>query len=265
MTCGLARKVIYLADRLEPVSPQWVDAQEHLQHCAECRAFVSEEEALKSFLKKRLARHGVPAHVRERILVQIREAQAQHGRARASALLKGTRVRAAVAMALGVLLVLLVGIVWHQSFDVDQPETVLAELIDDHLRFKLGASVIDSSQVEQVEAWFSGKVEFPVRAPRFEQAELLGGRLCYVFGKKGAMLFYRKHGAVLAFYILDGTEINMARLERRELGDGRFAYGVGKGHNLILWKDRGLVFALVSDLLHKDELMRLASNVSSRR
>lgn len=264
MTCGQTRKVMYLADRLEPVSPQWVDAQEHLQRCAECRAFFFDEEALRSFVKKRLARPVVPAHVRERILVEIGEAQAQQDHERASAFLKGKRFRAAVGMALVVVIAVLVGIVGYQTLDVDPQERVLAELIDDHLRFKLGASVIDSSQVEQVEAWFSGKVDYPVQAPRFEQAELVGGRLCYVFGKKGAMLFYRKDGAVLAFYILDGTNLNMDRLEQHQSGDHGFAYGVGKGHNLIFWKDRGLVYALVSDL-HKDELMRLASNVSSRR
>lgn len=263
MTCGQTRKVMYLADRLEPVSPQWVEAQEHLRQCAECRAFFFDEEVLRSFVKKRLARHGVPAHVREQILVQIGEARAHHGRERASAL-QGTRVRAAVALAVVVIIVLLVGIVGYQSLDVDHQEKVSAELIDDHLRFKLGASALESSQVEQVEAWFSGKVDFPVQAPRFEQTELLGGRLCYLFGKKGAMLFYRKDGAVLAFYVLDGTDLDMGRLERPESGDHGFAYGVGKGHNLVLWKDRGLVYALVSDL-RKDELVRLAANVSIRR
>ena len=260
MTCGQTRTVMYLADRMESVSPQWVEAQDHLKHCPECRAFFFDEEALRSVLKTRLAKQAVPAHVRERILARIGEARTYDGRRRAFSL-RGTRVRAAVATALGVILLFLVGIVGYQSLNNDPQERVLAELIDDHLRFKLGASALESSQVKQVEAWFSGKVDYPVQAPRFEQTELVGGRLCYLFGKKGAMLFYRKDGAMLALYVLDGTDLNIDRVARPESGDRGFAYGVGKGHNLVLWQDRGLVYALVSHL-QKDELVRLAANVS---
>ena len=264
MSCGQARKVIYLAERLEPVSPEWVRAQEHLQQCAQCQTFFSQEEALRDLLKKRLARQGVPAHLRERILEQIAEAHAQQGSRGGPFALKGNRVPVAIAVALGALVALVIGIVSYQSLPLDRQERVLAEFIDDHLRFRPGASQIESSRAEQVEAWFSGKVDFLVQAPRFEQAELLGGRLCYLFGKKGALLSYEKHGTLLSFYILEGSDIKLDRFEQHAFRDNSFAYGMGKGHNLVIWKDRGLLYALVSDL-QKEELVRLASNVSSRR
>ena len=263
MFCGDARKVIYLADRLEPVSTQWVGAQEHLHQCTKCQTFFSQEEALRDLLKTRLAGRGVPPHVRESILGQIAEARARQRRQAGPFALKGKRIPAAIAAALGALVALVLGVVSYQSLPLDRQERVLAEFIDDHLRFRPAVFQIESSRVEQVEAWFSGKVDFLVQAPRFEQAELLGGRLCYMFGKKGALLFYQKHGTPLSFYILEESGIKLDRVERHEYGDNRFAYGMGKGHNLILWKDRGLLYALVSDL-QKDELIRLASSVSSR-
>jgi len=125
-------------------------------------------------------------------------------------------------------------------------------------------SEIRSSRFEQVEAWFAGKVDFAVQAPRFEQSELLGGRLCYLDGKKGAWLFYRKQGALLSFFIFDGTDITVAHLRRRASGEQKFGLGVAKGQRFILWKDQGLVYALVSDL-REDDLVRLASDIISPR
>ena len=261
MTCGNVRKILYLADRLEAASPSRLEADAHLHGCPDCQAFFADEEALKEFLRGRSPRQPVPAHLRENILEQISEDEA-------SPLLSNRRTRrkrargALAAVAAGVCLV--VGIIGYTALTHDRQEQFVAGLIEDHLRFRPGASEISSSRFEQVEAWFAGKVDFAVQAPRFEQSELLGGRLCYLDGKKGAWLFYRKQGALLSFFIFDGTDIAVAHLRRRASGEQKFGLGVAKGQRFILWKDQGLVYALVSDL-PEDDLVRLASDVTSPR
>jgi|GEM_PF-1376810 len=255
MNCGKARKVIYLADRLSSASTGWVEAQGHLQGCPLCRRFFSDEEALAAFLRERSSRTPAPPHLREKILAQmarkrpiVSEGLAIRGR---------RRVRLAALLLFISALVLLGGIAGYQVLTRDWQERMVAELIDDHVRFQPGAYEITSPQADQVEAWFSGKVDFAVQAPRFEQVELLGGRLCYLSGKKGALLSYRKQDTLISFYILDGSDVSLDRFNRREWGHETLALESDRGQSLILWKDRGLAYALVSDL-PEEELVRMA-------
>ncbi len=265
MICGKARKILYLADRLEAVSPQRLEADAHLHGCPECQRFFSEEETFKSLLKARAPKPPVPPHLREKILEQISEAYALHAHPNRPAIVNPHRIRAVVAAAaLVAAFALLAGIIGYTVYSGKMQEQFVAGLVDDHVRFRPGASEISSSRFEEVEAWFNGKVDFAVQAPRFEQSELLGGRLCYLDGMKGAWLVYRKHGALLSFFIFDRMDITVDRFQRRDLGERRLGLGAGKGHRYILWKDQGLAYALISDL-PEDELLRLASGVTSPR
>lgn len=256
MDCGKARKVLYRADRLGPASLQWEEAQGHRQVCPQCRAFFSNEETLAGFLRERSPRVAAPPHLGEKILEEIARLQTQPSISEDLPARDRRRIQAAMLVVFISVFALLAGITGYQVLARKWQERMVAELIDDHVRFRPGAYEIASSRADQVEAWFSGKVDFSVQAPQFEQAELLGGRLCYLSGKKGALLSYRAHGALISFYILDGAGISLDRYKRRELGDNTFALGGGKGQNLILWKDRGLAYALVSDL-PEEELLRM--------
>lgn len=259
MDCGKARKILYGADRLGPASPEVVKAQGHRQGCPGCQAFFADEEALAGFLRERSPRIAAPPHLREKVLEEIAKTRAPSRVPVASTVVRARvprRVRAALLVLVMTGLALLAGITGYQGLTRSWQERIVAALIEDHVRFRPGAYEIASSRADQVEAWFSGKVDFAVQAPRFDQAELLGGRLCYLSGKKGALLSYRAHGALLSFYILDGAGVSLDRYKRRDLRDNTFGLGGGKGQNLILWKDRGLAYALVSDL-PEEELVRM--------
>lgn len=264
MSCGKARMVTYLADRLVPVSPQSVEAQKHLQSCPQCRAFVLNEEAFTRVLRSHLPQHRAPAHLREKILGEIAQARSRRRLPVGLSALSRKQVAAAILVTAISLLALLAGIFGHQALTGDTEQRMVATLIEDHLRFRPGASEIASSEAAQVESWFTGKVEFEVRVPRFDQAEVLGGRLCYLLGRKGALVTYQVNGALLSFYTLEGTDVHPDRFKGRHLGGNLFAYSGEKGHSLVLWKDRGLVYALVSPLPER-KLIQLASEIPSQQ
>lgn len=261
MNCGKTRKIIYCANRPEPRAPQWVEAQEHLNRCPECQGFFADDETLASLLRTRLGGQEVPAHLREKILDYIAEARTRERPSEHPLAPRQKWIPVAVVVVLIGVFTWLAGILGYPTLVGDRQQRIEVVLVEDHLRFGPGVSEIKSSRVEQVEAWFSGKVNFAVHAPRFDQAELLGGRLCYLLGKKGARLFYRAYGKQVSLFILDGSAIDLARLERLDRGENPFAHARDKGYSLILWKDGSLVHALVSEL-REQELVRLASSVN---
>ena len=263
MTCGTTRKIIYLANQPEPWSAHWVAAQEHLNHCQECQALFSRDEALRRLLRTRFAGQDAPAHLRERVLDRIAQARTSERSSEHSWVPRQQQIRAALLIALLGGIVLVAGILGYPMLVGDRPQRVAAVMVEDHLQFGPGVSAIESSQAEQVETWFRGKVDFAVHVPRVAHAELVGGRRCSLFGKHGALLSYRTQGTPVSLYIFEGTEVNPARFERLDLGEHTFTRASSKGHSLLLWKNRGLAYTLVSEL-PEQELVRLAAGIAEQ-
>jgi len=256
MSCGALRKAMYLADRLEALSPERIRAAEHLQGCSACQAFFASEEALKSVLRNRSPRRQAPPHLREAVLEQIAQEMARE----VPSALNPRRLARVLVFTLVAGLGLLAAWIGYQQYPKDHEDRLVTELVEDHVRYRPGASEITSSNVEEVQAWFQGKVDFAVQPPRLAQAELLGGRVCYLSGRKGVLLSYQRQGTLISFYIIEGTDLTLSGFRHQDSQTSDFVGAGDKGHSLILWTDRGLVYALVSDL-PESELVRLATSV----
>lgn len=234
MNCGEARKIRYVAGRLELLSDERVEAKRHVSECSECMEFFRQEKEFGALLRKSLKKEEVPAMLKERILITSGERRLPFGRIYKAAL------------AASVLIIIGVGI----SFLRGTGEIGLAgKLVEDHVKFlPAPGAQIASSVPDEIRAWFAGKVDFPVIVPDIS-AVLKGGRLCRLDKKRLALLFYEHEGSQISLFITDEMDPKKIKKGKEvEIGGRRARIIEDRGYNLLMWQERGLTYSLVSEL-----------------
>jgi anti-sigma factor RsiW len=131
-------------------------------------------------------------------------------------------------------------------------------LCEDHAKYLSADAQVRSSDSARMESWFRGQTGFSVRVPAFSDAELLGGRLCFLRGRKAALAFYRKNDRPVSLFQLQARDASLAALDRREVHGAELRRVSWKGYSLAAFEQRGVVYALVSDLA-ESELLELAA------
>jgi|HubBroStandDraft_6_1064221.scaffolds.fasta_scaffold52687_3 anti-sigma factor RsiW len=129
--------------------------------------------------------------------------------------------------------------------------------VDAHLRHLRGQLPLEiaSGAVEEVSAWFSGKVPFAMELPKSQ--ELSDKQRPYALEGARLVGFKNDYAAYVAYKI--GAHpvsllVTSAALGQPSGGDEvvsrgiAFHYDTISGLNVITWEDRGLAYALVSDL-----------------
>jgi anti-sigma factor RsiW len=126
--------------------------------------------------------------------------------------------------------------------------------IDSHVRSLMAEHLMDVATSDQhtVKPWLSARLDVspPVRDMADVGFPLLGGRLDYVNGHKGAAVVYRhaKHTINLFAWASAG-------------GDTGFAERAHQGFNVVSWRRDGISYHAVSDL-EADQLAAFARLVS---
>lgn len=266
MNCFLARKILLLEPHNQVTAgSDYFKAKRHVAECEECQLFFRKEEQLRNILQKKLLRATAPSSLRETILSAIagerqkkvvpilhKLQQIQNWK---------TIVGAASAVIVGLMLYFFSD--WRQN-DTVRTESVLNSLIQDHLAMKLKEHPLDveTSDRTQLERWLAVRVDYNVTVPQFVNANLQGGHLCVIGGKRSVSLSYQNENVPVTLYILDRNIIDLEILKTISSINGKpiFLYGA-KGCNTLLWEQRGLVYALVSDL-EEEELITLMTQVS---
>jgi anti-sigma factor RsiW len=131
-------------------------------------------------------------------------------------------------------------------------------MCEDHAKFMNAESQSPSSDTGQIESWFRGKTDFSVRVPALANADLVGGRLCFLRGRKAALIVYRRQSRPVSLFQLNSRGVSLAALDRWEVDGAPMWRASWKGYSLAAFQQRGVVYALVSDL-RESELLELAS------
>ncbi len=255
MDCVQTRTILLRKD-LGDFSDQDVTAAErHVTGCQNCQQFLGYNEQFRQFLQKTLG--GIVTHptVRESLLERL--ARAQKGRYLSWPKQWVGRAAVVALCILGSAL-LYVNVV-QQHDEVSHP--LVSLLIEDHVEFQLRDHPLDlrTSDKAQLEQWFARRVDFAVSVPQVQGATLRGGRLCYLLGKRAALICYEKGGIALSAYILEGERIDFSAMGRVVTANNRrICLGSGKGFHAALWKSSGLIYALISNL-HPAELEQIAA------
>jgi anti-sigma factor RsiW len=245
MTCKECREQILLAESDRPLRGT---AQEHLEACAACQELVRGDEKLRALVRRLGETEHAPQEFREQIGEVVR---GETGHRKRSS-------RLGVGIAAAVVLVTLAGagLKWHYSQRSFTPNRLAHEFILDHLNYLPGKEQIVSNSSRDVEQWFQGRVDFPVRVPQLPGTGLEDARVCQIAGRKAALLHYRHNP--------DGTLVSLfVTVEPKnfeQAGKSMAISSSSHGLNTKLWCHRGLVFSLVA-AVDDASLEQIASSV----
>jgi anti-sigma factor (TIGR02949 family) len=225
-----------------------VELRAHLDACEPCRllsnARAEERRALRRCLRN--AHAFAPPALRLRI-VQALEAERRPWWRRAVAPLPIAAVGACCA---GLALVL----VLRAGADPLADEAVMRHARDLPLEITTA-----SVGPESIPAWFTGKLDFNPRPPRFAEPDvrLVGARLSHIHDRPAAYIRYELPRGRLGLFILEDRE--------RRFGERGRAVRVGPhevhvlnahGYNIAVWRRGEIVYSLVTDL-DEEQIARL--------
>ncbi len=264
MNCGAARKYLYnLGSRpvepaAMPIQVEAAQAQEHLAACAACQEFFNAEERLRLLLRRRAPRPGVSAAFREKIFSRIASARSR-SESPGSWIATIRRHGRTLALAGALIVVALLSGLWvHQRDERIKQQQLVSILVDDHAHNLSGTAEIRSSDRNLVQSWFRERIDFNFRLPPMSDPPVLGGRLCYLQGRRAALVFYQHPQSSVSLFILDGSDVELPREHLLALDGKRCLVEAKKGYNVVLWEERGLLYGLVSGAPRVD-LLALAA------
>ena len=248
MLCRDSKKLLgaYVDNELDVV--QSAALEEHLAGCADCQAFVEDQQAVKGLLQQGNFRFSVPAGFYEQIKKSLGPGPAQKVRfwpatpAWAWKLTTGFATAAALALAIAL------GVVLHQQSNTGQA-FAQNEVVDNHIRSLLMNHLadVDSTDQHTVKPWFNGKLSFSPKVTDFSDKgfPLIGGRLDTMEGETVAALVYKRRQHVINVFTCPHTDaIAPASSEQR-------------GYHIVHWADGGMEYWVISDV-NAGELQQFA-------
>jgi len=211
-------------------------ARQHLAGCPSCQEHVCEEEKLRTHLRGMAETEHVPQALHEHLRKMVLGEKLASERPR----LQWWAAAAAIALAaLGGYT-----LKWYYSERAPSPDRLAQVFITDHLHYLPGREQIASESPQDMQRWFQGRVEFPVRVPTVPAAALEDARVCMVAGRKAALVHYRHKpdDTLISLFVAEAP-----RNLREASGSGPLSVSY-QGCNAALWSSRGLVYSLVAAL-----------------
>jgi len=245
MNCSHTRQILYPQPDRAETAIESVAARAHLRQCAECRDYFRQEAVWSCALREKLGREVAPARLRDGVFAEIQK----H---RAALPLRHFRAKR-LLYAASVLLLLAAALVVPSLYRLPS-EQFFQEVCADHAKYLGAESQLRSSDPAQVESWFHDKAAFGVAAPHYQDATLLGSRLCLLKRHKAALIFYRKGGHPISLFQMDSDGINLSALSRSVIDSVPIWHKSINGFSLVAMKRRGVLWVLVSDLSESDLL-----------
>lgn len=248
--CGRARRLLWPDAGPRAVSPEVEAARRHLDGCEACRAFLDEMVETAEMVGRGAARPAAPGPVRERLFAALARERARVPRAASGAAGerklgeggRGTRGPAGW-WAAGILAGLLaVGAGLAVAGGEGGSVYDLGRVAEDHMR-ALYQEAVETDDPEAAERWLAARVPFAVRVPDLPDARLEGARLCFLDGRRRAVVRYRVSGRPVSYYVMADDRTRGGPPDAT-----RFLEEAEAGYNVVAWRNRGLVHALVGDL-----------------
>lgn len=299
MDCGEFQMMVHAFVDGEFEERERVECEVHLAQCPSCRASVRQISLFQKTLKESYEPERAPDALRQRIqaaLARKAAEQAAEQAAQAEPAAPALELAAAAPvlklspppqepaprarrwpaswLAAAALLLAAVGY-WIQAEPAQEPpaaqaiaqeepqeeesrDAIVAESVNLHRR-NLPVEVTGPSG-ERVRYWFHGKLDFPVRLPRFERAghndvNLLGARLSHLREKQAAYVVYEARGQKLSVMVFDGHHrvrpMPSPHHPLRRASPGRQIYNAD-GYNVAIIENNGVTYSITSELPQED-------------
>ncbi len=202
--------------------------EKHIDSCSDCKKRIAYEIKLRSVLKESLLKEKTPFYLKEKIRSEIEKIDKET-------------------------------FIWQKS---TRETDVFSLLAAKHIVFatRENPAEMSSSDVEELIAWFKGKVNFAFSVPFFSEGlDLLGGRLSELRQKGAVHLIYQRGDCRFSFFIFKSTAKDFPAASRKKY-KGKECYIARYNDQLIiLWRSNGVGCALVSD--DEKELFEVAPQI----
>jgi anti-sigma factor RsiW len=216
------------------------ETEQHLRSCADCRDVEKAIRALRETVAKSQPAYRAPSYLRKNVRAALRREAKTTQRTFNPWFVFAT----AAACAL-----ILLGAVLFQTTRASRSNTLVDEVIANHVRSLLATHLVDvaSSDQHTVKPWFDGKIDFApeVRDLSGDGFPLIGGRLDYLGGKTVVALVYQRNKHPINVFIrpaTTGRNTSPSAVTRR-------------GYNVLSFTHNEMKYWAVSDL-NEAELRR---------
>jgi mycothiol system anti-sigma-R factor len=237
-------------DALTEQERQELDA--HLRQCPACTSSYAAEAATRSLLKTRCKRMRAPGHVLHTITMQL-DAEPLEERSRFKELLGSIYFRPAIAFAFACM-----AIVFLVNNDSIKRTNVMKQAFSNYravLRGEIKPQML-SSNVEQVQRFFSGKTEFPAFVPTMNGCTLVGGVVNEVSGKTLAHVVFNHHGSELVYVyeacwetVQQGELFHLSKEIQDQVRSGEpYVATDAQGCTVVLWQKNKTLCSAVAKL-----------------
>lgn len=175
-------------------------------------------------------------------------------------------VKMGLAFALILVVVGLASWWWQHSAERSRHEEIAQALVADHIHYLQVSDALEIASADPafIADWFRDRVPFPVQIPRLNNGRLLGGRLCSLFGRQVALVFYEHGGKRLSFFTLAGDAIPLKERENIQVanqGNPQCLKPFGK-YGLCFVGSADVVLAIVAEEPEVKDLARSLFQVS---
>jgi anti-sigma factor RsiW len=216
------------------------DVERHLAACEECRLLLQDLQLVRTLLRDKVTKTGIPAPLRGRIMesldqesrtvVRLSDRKAAGPRRSRPFWIGVVSGVGGSAVAAAVALLVLSPVLDH---------SLTTELVADHTRSLMSSHLIDVVSTDQhtVKPWFAGRTDVSPEVADFAQQgyRLLGGRVDDLAHHKAAVTVY-EHGP--HFINVFSWPIDSAAVPQDTTRNG---------YHLAFWKEGNLAYCAVSD------------------
>jgi anti-sigma factor RsiW len=216
------------------------ETEQHLRSCADCRGIERALRALRETLASSQPVYRAASRLRKNVRAALRREAKTTERTFNPWVLFATGAACALIM---------LGAVLFQTTRASRSNTLVDEVIANHVRSLLATHLVDvaSSDQHTVKPWFDGKIDFApeVRDLSRDGFPLIGGRLDYLNGKTVVALVYHRNKHPINVFIMPATTGR----------DTLPSATIRRGYNVLSWTHNEMKYWAVSDL-NEAELRR---------
>lgn len=267
MNCEEARRRLHaFHDRALP-EPERMDVQHHIACCTTCseqyQAILDNESRVRAALAEEPVPHGLWPRIRAEI-AKLQRASTSRAMPTDRRMRRAWVGAAAIAGAIIVAFNLVID---------DAPQTnapALAPTLANVPVMELRAFIdsrrpvdVESTDPAYLREWFVERVDFspPTVSANIQDAELIGGRLCFFLARRVASYMYRVDDHLISLYVMPDGGLTEPRGDAVHIGERPATVQRIEGFNHIMWREDGLLYSLVSDL-PQDRLLALAGGLA---
>lgn len=234
--CGRTRRLLWPNNGPQAMTREVVEAQRHVETCAECAEFFDEMRAMRDGIRRAVPRTVAPLEVRDRLFKTISQARTRSARRSLR------RPRLVAAGAVVAVLLLLVGTREFARNNNRSPQSALIPILAEEHARALGEEGIKSSDANEISRWLNGRISFAIHVPVFAEASLRGARVLEIEKRRGALVEYALGGDLVSYFVFADypTPSTGPPLDLKE--------SIWDGYRVVSWTEPGVLHAFVGNV-----------------